>query len=331
MIRYLDTDRNLKSQPNENYARELLELFTMGEGNYTENDIKEAARAFTGWTVERDSNEFTVRKGQHDTGTKKFLGRMGSFDGDEIVDIILDQKATAEFIARKFWRFFAGADPEPILLQALAKNLQKHKFHLKPFLRAMFLSDAFYAAELRFQNIKSPVELLVGSFRLLEVKPFHVTPLSRELQKMGQQLLQPPNVKGWDGGKKWINAATLYHRYNFSRQLLYGSSAAPRGRKAVEKMMEMIPEDWELTERDPASDQPPFNPRPILEDYRLNSDSPEKLLDHWIERLIQQELSPQERELLLQHLNENTKGKNSENAIRGTIHLMMTLPHYQVS
>ncbi|MEP0843004.1 MAG: DUF1800 domain-containing protein, partial [Phycisphaerae bacterium] len=160
MLAYLDNGRNVKERPNENYARELMELFSMGEGHYGEQDVKAAARAFTGWTAERDGR-FVIRSGQHDDGEKTFLGRTGNFDGDDVVNIIMEQPSTSRFLARKLWRFFVEPEPAPEIIEALAEELRSNDFDLRETLRVIFRSDAFYAPKVRFALIKSPAELLV--------------------------------------------------------------------------------------------------------------------------------------------------------------------------
>lgn len=227
MMRYLDTDRNVKGQPNENFARELLELFTMGEGHYTETDVREAARAFTGYALGPDG--FLLRPRQHDTGTKTFLGKTGSFDGTEIIDIVLDHPATSRHLANRLWEHFAYLDPEPEIIERLAAELRRTKFDLRAAMRALLRSDAFYSPRSMRAQIKSPVELVVGTVKRLEIEPGDLALLARVCRQTGQQLFQPPNVKGWDGGRAWITTSTLVARQNFGRQLLSGTPIPRRG------------------------------------------------------------------------------------------------------
>jgi hypothetical protein len=218
MCEYLDGNSNRSGKPNENFARELMELFTLGEGNYTEQDVKESARAFTGWGVRGE--EFLFRPAQHDHGIKNFLGQRGNFDGSDIVRIIFEQPAVARFLCKKLWQFFAYENPEPEIVEGLADIFRRADYELKPVLAALFASKAFWSAKAIRTQIKSPVQLVVGSMRLLqtEVKPERA--LTASLRLMGQDLFFPPSVKGWDGGKAWINTSTLLARQNFANAIV---------------------------------------------------------------------------------------------------------------
>jgi hypothetical protein len=237
MLRYLDNRQSTKRKPNENWARELMELFTMGEGHYTEEDIKESARAFTGWSS--DWEKFVYNKGNHDTGVKTFLGRTGEFDGWDIVDIILEQPVTAEFICGKLCRFFAYPDPEPELVQGLAKTFRSSGYELKPVLRQLFLSEAFYSDRAMCTQIKSPVQLMVQMSADLGIDQPPYEYMASAAATLGQNLLHPPNVKGWDGNEAWINANTLLGRYNQPERLAY--AVVQRDRKAAEKAKRPAP------------------------------------------------------------------------------------------
>lgn len=212
MLEYLDNRSNRKQHPNENYAREVMELFTMGAGNYTEEDVKEAARAFTGWTFQ--GNRFVFDRRQHDDGEKTFLGRRGRFDGDAILDIILDHPATARHVATKLFRHFAHDNPSPQLQEALGETLRRARYDLRPLLRAIFRSREFYSAASVATRVKGPVELLVMVYRSLGLQPPTAPVLANAAAALGQSLLDPPNVKGWEGGRDWINTSTLLARYN---------------------------------------------------------------------------------------------------------------------
>jgi uncharacterized protein (DUF1800 family) len=234
MLRYLDNNQNRKGRPNENFARELLELFTLGIGNYTEEDIKEAARALTGWTFRDDG--FVFQRRAHDDGTKTFLGRTGAFTGDEIIDIIFEQPAASRFVSRKLFVFFAHEDPPAEAVEALAATLRSSGFEVRAVLSQLFRSAEFYSARARGTRVKSPVELVVGTARLLGIDPGESPFLAVAAGRMGQDLFLPPSVKGWDGGQAWISTKTLFDRYNFARALLGldgegrpGRGDAPRG------------------------------------------------------------------------------------------------------
>ena len=220
MLIYLDNGLNVKGAANENFAREVMELFSMGVGNYSEQDIREAARAFTGWT--NRSVEFVIDADKHDTGKKTVLGETGNFDGTDVIDIILRQKATARYIARKLHRFFVRDKMAPELEAKLADDLRAGKYELKPFLKKMFLSKDFYSPESYASQIKSPVQLTISTYRKLGLKEIPGMPDFRTVTRdLGQELSYPPNVAGWEGGAAWINPATLLARGNFARELLF--------------------------------------------------------------------------------------------------------------
>jgi uncharacterized protein (DUF1800 family) len=212
MLRYLDNDRNVAGQPNENWARELLELFTLGKGHYAEADIKEAARAFTGWST--DGAYFVYRDRLHDGGEKTFLGRTGPFGGEDIIDIIFEQPAASEHLARKLWRYFVHPQPDDAGVKQLAAHLRDSGYELRPALRTLFLSQAFYAPANRAACIKSPIQWLAALYEDLRLtaRPHRV--LVNVLRSLGQDVFFPPDVSGWEGGRAWLNANTLLTRYN---------------------------------------------------------------------------------------------------------------------
>ena len=220
MLVYLDNGQNVKDHPNENFGRELLELFTMGVGNYTERDIREASRAFTGWT--NDVLEFRVDREKHDHGIKEFLGQRGAFDGDDIVDIILAQPVTAEFISTKIYRFFVREVPSATTKTRLARVFREADYEVKPLLRAIYLSRDFYSSPSVATQIKSPVQLLVSTYRKLGLAGAPTIPdFNAQTRRLGQALLYPPNVAGWSGGRTWITPATLLERGNAVREILF--------------------------------------------------------------------------------------------------------------
>jgi uncharacterized protein (DUF1800 family) len=224
MLDYLNNQKNRRGRPNENYARELLELFTLGIGNYGEQDVKEAARAFTGWGHNGDSFEF--RRRQHDDGEKEFLGRRGRFDGDDIIDIILMQPACGRHVGAKLFRFFAYEEIEEPVLASLGRLLPENRWELRPLLRTILTSRAFYSGKAIGTQIKSPLQLVVGTVRQLEMEAAPPQVMQQGLRQMGQVPFYPPNVQGWPGGQRWINSSTLFVRYNISVRLV---EQAPRG------------------------------------------------------------------------------------------------------
>jgi uncharacterized protein (DUF1800 family) len=237
MIYWLDNNENHKGEPNENYGRELLELFSMGVGNYTEQDIKNAARAFTGWTFTQPiplypngfyPAAFVYRAEAHDDGVKTFLGHTGRLDGEDIVDIVVKQPATARFISRHLYNFFVADEPQvpawslvpprdPAAIETLVDAFASSNGDVRAVLRVLFNSDFF--KEARFTKVKSPAELVVGVIKLVGTHRFpdaSLLELETATDTMGQQLMNPPTVEGWHTGREWIDGGTLNERVNFA-------------------------------------------------------------------------------------------------------------------
>ncbi len=219
MVIYLDSASNRKGQPNENFAREVMELFTLGEGHYTERDVKEAARAFTGWSIDPATGEFLFRRMQHDDGVKIVLGRSGNFDGRAVLDILLAQPQTAEHVVSKLWREFVSPVPDRDEVRRIARVFRDSRYDIRSALRAMLTSDAFYAPANRASLIKSPVDLVVGTLRQFRFVLGDVLPFVFTTAQLGQNLFAPPNVKGWPGGEVWINSTTLLARKQLLERL----------------------------------------------------------------------------------------------------------------
>ena len=218
MLVYLDAGKNIKGAPNENFAREILELFTMGYGNYTEQDIREGARAFTGWNQYKLN--FVINNEQHDNGIKKFLDHTGTFNGDQIIDLILEKQQTAEFIASKLYSFFVN----PIISNDDKKKigilLKSSDYDIREFLYTIFLSKDFYSNKLT--KIKSPVELVVGTHKLLGLDKISGVPdFNLITSNLGQSLFFPPTVAGWSEDKDWITPSSLIERGNFIFDMLF--------------------------------------------------------------------------------------------------------------
>ena len=226
MLIYLDGMRNVARQPNENFARELLELFTLGEGHYGEADIKAAARAFTGWTIDPGSGQFVSKPQNHDDGEKTFLGRTGRFGGDEILAILLEHPRTAETIVEKMWREFVSLTPDPVAVRRLAASFRDGGYEIRPLLRSLLLSQAFRDPANRGALIKSPVELIVGTVHMLGLPVPEKTQLVRMMQGLGQSPFDPPNVKGWPGGESWISTYTLLLRQQYLRRIVEATTVA---------------------------------------------------------------------------------------------------------
>jgi uncharacterized protein (DUF1800 family) len=211
MINFLNNNQNKKDHPNENFAREVMELFTMGRGNYTEDDVKEAARAFTGWGASLQG-DFVFRKFQHDNGSKNFLGRSGNLDGDDVLNILLEQKQTAHFISRKIYRFFVNDNIDESKAAWLGNRFYQSGYDIKSLLGDIFASPWFYDESNIGGRIKSPVELIVGIRRTLPMNIENEESLLIVQRLLGQLLFYPPNVAGWPGGQAWIDSSTLMFR-----------------------------------------------------------------------------------------------------------------------
>lgn len=220
MLVFLDAAQNVKGAPNENFGREVMELFTMGVGNYTEDDIREAARAFTGWG--NDDLSFVIDEARHDSGRKKFLGREGNFTGEDILSIILEQKQTAIYIASKLYRFFVREEVSPGFAETLGNLLRDNRYEIAPFLRTIFLSEDFFAEPSVATHIKSPTELIVSTYRKLGLGELPGIPDPYTVSKtLGQVLLYPPTVAGWSQGRSWITPGLLFERANFAREVMF--------------------------------------------------------------------------------------------------------------
>ncbi|MCA8831833.1 DUF1800 domain-containing protein [Hymenobacter pini] len=219
MLQFLNNQQNRKQHPNENFAREVMELFTLGRGHYSETDVKEAARAFTGWGYD-GQGAFVFREKQHDDGSKTFLGRTGNFRGEDVLSIILEQPACAEFITTKLYRFFVNDVPNPQHIGPLAQAFFRSGYDIKALLEQMFSAEWFYDAANVGTRIKSPVELLVGIKRTLGLQLVDDKPLIVFQKALGQTLFEPPNVAGWPGGRNWIDSSSLLYRLQLPSVLL---------------------------------------------------------------------------------------------------------------
>jgi uncharacterized protein (DUF1800 family) len=219
MLYFLDAQYNVKGAPNENFAREVMELFTMGVGNYTEKDVRECARAFTGWYF--DDLTFKVDASKHDDGTKEFLGRTGNFDGVDVLKIVFEQRVTAEYLAAKIYRFLVRDELSPVLCAKLGAVLRNADYEVKPLLTAILRSKDFYAAASYGGHIKGPVEHLIAMFKHLGLDAVPGVPdFNQATISMGQHLLNPPSVAGWAGGKAWITPGLLIARGNVARDVV---------------------------------------------------------------------------------------------------------------
>ncbi|HZY99095.1 MAG TPA: DUF1800 domain-containing protein [Candidatus Baltobacteraceae bacterium] len=225
MVLYLNGNTNVAAHPNENYARELMELFTLGVGHYTEDDVRESARAWTGLRFDRFAQTVWFSDAQHDQGTKTFLGRSGDFNGDDVVNIIFAQPQCARFFAASLLSYFVYNDPEPELIDGVAALLRKYDFELAPVMSAIFRSNVFYSDRAYRALVKSPTEFIVGTYKALGLTQIDDSAITASKQ-MGQVLLQPPNVAGWPGGQNWLTSATMLARQNFVVRMVNSQTLA---------------------------------------------------------------------------------------------------------
>jgi uncharacterized protein (DUF1800 family) len=315
MLDYLNNSQNRKAHPNENYARELMELFTLGIGNYTETDVKQGARAFTGWA--HDGDDFIFRKFDHDEGIKTFLGRSGNFNGDDVIDIILSQPVCARFVGGKLFRFFAYEDMDDQLVEGVGAQLRNNDYELRPLVRMILTSKAFYSDQAIGSQIKSPVQLTLGTIRLLDLEMPQYRALVGGLTQMGQVPFAPPNVRGWPGGRMWINTSTLFVRYNTGVYLAGGGSALfPKmgGRKFDT-----------VAKGNKDQQSPAVNFQPYTVDQGMVS--AEDVVDQWVNRLIQRPIDTDKRKVLVDALNGQPLRPDN---VKKMVQLIVSMPEYQL-
>jgi hypothetical protein len=325
MMIYLDLQQSRKEHPNENWARELMELFTVGIGNYSEQDIRESARAFTSYRLDMTTQQFRSAPAQQDTGIKNFMGHAGPLVGDDIIDILVQQPACARFIGHKLWRFFVEDDPPAQMVEALAARIRTHNFEMRPILRDIFNSEEFFSERAMRTQIKSPVQFLLQTSKLLDAPLPEPAAAQNAMRQMGQVLFAPPNVKGWDGGKSWINTSTLLFRYNFANYLLNGDKMLPAagpGSRAAGPGFRRAGALADQLRREPA-DMSKLVPAELRHDSR-------QLVDALSQRLFQTHLPEKEASTFVQYL-EARKPDIGDETMRGLLHLMMSTPQFQLT
>jgi len=368
MLVYLDNGENVKKHPNENFGRELLELFTMGVGHYTERDVREAARAFTGWT--NDVLAFKVDKDQHDAGDKTFLGRTGPLDGTDIIDTILNQNVTGEFVAAKMYRYFVRDEISPAVRTELGRSFKGSRYQVRPLLKRIFLSRDFYSPASTATQIKSPVVLVVSTYRKMGLRALPTVPdFGRLTGGLGQTLFDPPNVAGWAGGRTWITPATLLQRGNLFRDVLFADA---KNFRAPDRLMpatyarvgDNLAKGMNITEAtkegtgDAESNaqvdrDEDYNTRyasyrgyqmafertkPIprrVADLSLvsmvaaaHADTADAVVDHLARRFLSVPLPQQDRSAFVEFM--RGKSLSSENDLRELLYLVLSTPEYQL-
>ena len=321
MLIYLDLRDSRKDRPNENFARELLELFTLGEGNYSETDIREAARAFTGYRPDPRSMKVVHNRKQWDDGNKTIFGATGPFDGGDVIDLAFQQPAAAPFISRKLWEFFVAENPPDSTVEALANSLRASGYETAPALRKVFLSREFYSPEVMRTQIKCPVQFLIGMLKQLEINdPPAGFPIAAQ-QQLGQVLFLPPNVAGWDWGKAWINTNTLLARYNLAGVLTKGADDKGRG---MERMADRdLPGARRMARQWPGPDYEKIAPPALRRE-------PEQLVDTLIFRFFQGPVPGKARESFMEYANAKREGSFTDKEVAELCHLMLSTPYYQL-
>jgi uncharacterized protein (DUF1800 family) len=262
MLAFLNNQQNRKMHPNENFAREVMELFTIGRGNYSENDIKEGARAFTGWGFEQKTGEFVFREQLHDADSKTFMGKTGNFKGEDIIDMLLEKKETSYFLTRKIYRFFVNETPDENAVNDLADYFYQSNYDIASLMRKIFNAPWFYKQENIGVKIKSPVDLLVGIHKLIPITYDNKDGLLLFQRALGQTLFYPPNVSGWTGGKNWIDSSSLMFR------LKAPSLLVNKGHIDVEPKDDMLDDkkavmyNQNMKKEEAAGNKKKFQPRP---------------------------------------------------------------------
>lgn len=325
MLIWLDQAQSRREHPNENFAREVMELFALGQGHYTEKDITEAARALTGWSLEPDSQSFIERPFIHDAGEKTIFGNTGYFDGEDFIQQIVAQPQAAVYITGKLWNFFAGEMPSTELNAGLADLFRRGGNDFKPLVRIIFSTEEFYSPSIVRNQVKSPVQWLVGTVRMLECELPPPLVSTNLLRSLGQDIFAPPNVKGWDGGLAWITTNNLLARYNEAAMLAQGDKeiaaalatgpAKNPGRiKQIQNRMRNLRVGG-------------VNVDKILTDQERSNK--EMLISALEKRLLQGNLTAKQEKTLREYLEDKTSLDESD--IQDAIRLVMCTPEYQVT
>ena len=323
MLLWLDNLSNIAANPNENWARELMELFSIGIGNYTETDVQEAARAFTGWSMSFETGQFRFRPDVHDFGEKTFLGISGNLDGDDIIDRIFEQPETARFMARKLWEFFAYPDPDEELVDELGNIFRESGYEIRPLMKAIFEHAEFYSERAFRALVKSPSEMLVNFLRESGLSEFGFYDLIflDYLDQANQSLFDPPDVAGWPGGRLWLNTSTMLTRFNLFARLIANRSTSFIGDEKDERIFHL-----------------PYWVVDAISSYQLITF--DDYISHFLERFLQREVPADVRLALETYMQRGPGGvpqpfdlKNADVdvKIRGLIFLILTLPEYQMN
>jgi hypothetical protein len=332
MLVWLDSNDNIKGKANENYARELMELFSLGVGHYTEKDVREGARAFTGWHANGENFEFNAHF--HDNGVKTFLGARGNLDGGDVVRIVLEQPAAARFLVGKLYRFLiseADVPPAP-LVEPLADSFRKSDYDIAGLVRTILSSRLFFSQHAFRQKIKSPVEYVLGAVQTVAPKDVPPRPLASWIDRMGQQLFAPPNVKGWREGKAWLTTTTILARENFAQQLamgtLWGRSVPGGGAIPVPVPTDKAPAARERPEEPPPSEG--YDPVHLVPKEALGD--PARAVDALLAAFVPGGVDARGREKLIAFVSEGKpEGEKMKRRLREATHAILAMPEAQLS
>jgi len=338
MLFFLNNQQNRKDHPNENFAREVMELFTLGRGNYTEKDIKEAARAFTGWNANL-KGEFIFRKYQHDTGIKTVLGHTGNFDGEDVLNILLEEKQTAIYITGKLYKFLVNENPDADKVNWLAERFYKSNYDISKLLSDIFTSDWFYDEKNIGAKIKSPVELLVGIQRMLPMQLENDETLMVLQRILGQLLFYPPNVAGWPGGKAWIDSSSLMMRMRIPKLINDDDEMNMKPKEDDDTMMGMKDADLKQKEKTNKTGQQTSNGYAGMRRQVINANVDWKLYTRHFESTPREKLVNVMESILLQHksgvdndlIKQYSDESGRENFIKTATLYLMSTPEYQLS
>ncbi len=334
MIVWLDNNSNVKAHPNENYAREVMELFTLGVGHYTEKDIREAARAFTGWHTNGGEYDFNARF--HDDGEKTVLGKTGNWNGDDVLDILLKRPDCAEFLVRKLYRYFISElqDPPAKLIAPLAESFRKTDYDIADLVRRMLSSRHFFSAHAYRQRIKAPVEYVLGAVRTVYDGQPPPQPLVGRVDLMGQQLFAPPNVKGWPGGQAWLNTSTVLARVNFAQALVMGNlwSDPSRGDGAEPAPFEPPAIPGQPDVKMPEEPPPPENQDVARLIRQAKATKPDEVVGVLIDALLPGGVGDAVRSRLTAFVADGKPaGDKLDRRAREAAHAILSMPEYQLA
>jgi uncharacterized protein (DUF1800 family) len=322
MLEFLNNRQNKKAHPNENFAREVMELFSLGIGNYTEQDIREAARAFTGWGFD-DKGQFQINDKQHDSDTKKIFGKEGTFDGDVVIDLLLEKKETAVFIVRKIYRYFVNDAINEEHVKILSESFYKSDYDISQLMHTIFSAEWFYEPINRGCKIKSPVELLVGIVRQLDAKILNPEPFFKIQKLLGQVLFYPPNVAGWPGGKTWIDSSTLMIRLNLIDTILRSEKVTVKEKQELGADLMMTATNENMVRKQDAPLQTEIN-WTMLQERFPNQLKPENLVVDCAQFFLPKELPATSLKSTIEALT-----PLDPEPLKKCIALLLRLPEYQ--